>query len=933
MHRKLFLSLALATAVAAQADKRPLDHSVYDDWKSIPSNALSADGRYAVYQVKPQQGDAELVVEELRSGRRISVARGEDALFDRGGRYLLCRVKPLYAETRAAKIKKKKGDDLPQDSLAIVDLTTGAVEKVANLGGYALGADASRLIAFSAKLPAPTAKDSAASDSIKTSKKRVDKKKSERSLIVRDLATGRCDTLPRVGSFTVSRDGTTVAAVADADSAKHKLVYRLSASTKRGFESVAEGARYYGRPVISKADNRIAFTASADTSELHTRRCVLMSIAPSEAKAVCLVDSTAAGMPQGWSVGEAGEVSFSKSGDRVFFGIAPMRQLKDTTLVDFETARLDIWHYQDPLVQPMQLKRRDQELKRSFKAVADVTAAGKLRPLGDERLKTVVLPEEGESRYALGIDITPYELSTQWLASGVRMDVYSIDTQTGERRLLRQGLDGSPKLSSTGRYAAWYDVDARGYFAADMASGTVRPLTEGIGVVLDDEDNDVPAAAREYGMAGWTDGDRALIVYDRFDLWQLDPSGKAKPLCLTKGAGRADSTQLRLLRLDPDKKTIAPGERQLLASFNTVDKRRGLYALLPAKQKVEALVVDTFSFDKVEKAKLSDVYLYQKGNFTTSNDLYVTSDRWKSERRLSDINPQQAEYLWGRPELYRWTTFSGKPAEGVVYKPENFDPAKKYPVLIYYYERVSDRLYSYSAPAPSRSIINIPFYTSRGYVVFTPDIRYTTGEPGPSAYDYIVSGAQALADSAWVNKDKIGLQGQSWGGYQTAYLITQTDMFAAAGAGAPVSNMTSAYGGIRWATGMSRQYQYEKTQSRIGKTLWDEGGLELYIKNSPVFFADKVTTPLLIMHNDNDGAVPWYQGIEYFMALRRLGKEVWMLQYNNEEHNLVERRNTQDLVRRLQQFFDHYLKDEPMPAWMKTGVPATRKGMEFGFEF
>jgi len=251
--------------------------------------------------------------------------------------------------------------------------------------------------------------------------------------------------------------------------------------------------------------------------------------------------------------------------------------------------------------------------------------------------------------------------------------------------------------------------------------------------------------------------------------------------------------------------------------------------------------------------------------------------------------------------------------------------------MIYFYEQHSYNLYSYFTPAPSRSTINIPFYVSRGYIVFTPDIHYTVGYPGRDAYNAVVSGAEALSAFSWIDKDNMAIQGQSWGGYQVAQLITQTNMFKAAGAGAPVSNMTSAYGGIRWESGRSRQYQYEQTQSRLGATMTDS--LNLYIENSPVFFVKNIETPLLIMHNDNDGAVPWYQGIELFMSMRRHGKPAWMLQYNNEGHNLIHRRNTKDLSIRMQQFFDHYLKGEPAPIWMTRGVPAIDKGKTWGYDF
>ncbi len=250
--------------------------------------------------------------------------------------------------------------------------------------------------------------------------------------------------------------------------------------------------------------------------------------------------------------------------------------------------------------------------------------------------------------------------------------------------------------------------------------------------------------------------------------------------------------------------------------------------------------------------------------------------------------------------------------------------------MVYFYEKYADDIHNYYSPRPSASIINPSEYCSNGYVVFIPDILYNEGTPGEDAYDCIISGTNHIVSKGFINKERMGLQGQSWGGYQTAYLVTQTNMYRAAMAGAPVSNMTSAYGGIRWGTGQSRTFQYEKGQSRLGVTLWEDR--ERYIKNSPLFFADKVNTPLLIMHNDRDGAVPWYQGIEYFNALRRLDKPVWMLNYNDDDHNLTRRANQKDLSIRMRQFFDHYLLDAPMPVWMKDGLPAIDKGKRTGYE-
>ena len=323
----------------------------------------------------------------------------------------------------------------------------------------------------------------------------------------------------------------------------------------------------------------------------------------------------------------------------------------------------------------------------------------------------------------------------------------------------------------------------------------------------------------------------------------------------------------------------------------------------------------------------------QEGHFVYPNDLYVTRDNFLSETKLTSINPQQADYRWGDVQLVHWQAYDGTPLDGLLFTPDGLDKSGSYPMMIYFYEKYSETLYSYRAPAPSRSTVNIPFFVSRGYVVFIPDIVYVDGHPGESAYNCICAGAEAMcAQFPFIDKSRMAIQGQSWGGYQTAYLVTRTNMFAAAGAGAPVGNMTSAYGGIRWESGNSRIGQYEHGQSRVGKTLWEDGGLDLYIENSPVFHAPNVTTPVLIMHNDADGAVPWYQGIEFFMSLRRLGKPAWLLEYNNEQHNLSERRNSKDLSIRLSQFFDHYLLGAPEPVWMKDGIPYARKGNYFATE-
>lgn len=317
--------------------------------------------------------------------------------------------------------------------------------------------------------------------------------------------------------------------------------------------------------------------------------------------------------------------------------------------------------------------------------------------------------------------------------------------------------------------------------------------------------------------------------------------------------------------------------------------------------------------------------MFTRENFQVFPDLLLADSSFTGIKKISHANPWQDEYGWGTAKLFVWKNLNGLKNEGMLFFPPDFDPDKKYPLIVNFYERSSQDLHRHRAPEAHRSSINYTYYTNNGYVIFNPDISYTTGQPGEDCYNAVESGVDALLKLGYIDESRMALQGHSWGGYQVAYLLTKTGRFRCAEAGAPVVNMVSAYGGVRWESGMSRMFQYEKAQSRLGVTLWDDPSL--YHKNSPVYHMHKVTTPVLIMHNDHDGSVPWEQGIEYYMALRRLGKEAWLLNYNGEPHWPVKWQNRLDFNIRMQQFFDFYLRQAPMPAWMKTGNTPLDKGI------
>ncbi|NUS96797.1 MAG: S9 family peptidase [Gemmatimonadaceae bacterium] len=442
---------------------------------------------------------------------------------------------------------------------------------------------------------------------------------------------------------------------------------------------------------------------------------------------------------------------------------------------------------------------------------------------------------------------------------------------------------------------------------------------------FDQEGWDTPSTPAPWGIAGWTTNDGSLLVYDRFDVWELDPAGKRAPRNVTDGAGRRDSTVLRVVRVDEDERWIPADAQLLLRAFDDETKQSGFWRdRLGATAPPERVVMADVAFGQPMKAKGAESWVVTRGTFVDFPDLYAGSSL-ASLTRVSSANPQQAQYAWGSVELVKWRSDDGVPLKGLLYKPAAFDSTKQYPMVVYYYERLSDNLHQYVAPF-GRNVINPTHYASNGYLIFEPDIAYIEGYPGPSALKSVVPGVQALIDRGFVKRDAIGLQGQSWGGYQTAYMITQTNMFRAAMAGAPVANMTSAYGGIRWESGLARAFQYEKGQSRIGGSVWETP--MRYLENSPLFSADRIHTPLLIMSNDADGAVPWYQGIELFVALRRLNREVYLLDYNGDGHNPRKRANQLDVAMRMQQFFDHHLKGAPAPDWMERGIPFLDKGRD-----
>ena len=940
MHKKLTIILFFfASSVCAQ--KKPLNHTVYDSWESVGVKQLSANGQWAGYSIVKQEGDANLYLSSLSTSAKITIPRADLLKFTADSKFAAFMIKPLFAVTRQEKIKKKKPEEMSKDSLGFVNLSTNAVTKIARVKSFKIPEEGGDFLAYqkegvvdtskNAKTAAGQKKDDEDNFVVRQETPAKDKKEGS-DLVLRNLLTGIERTFKYVTDYEISKNGKQLVFTSPGskkDNTAKAGVFMFN--TEKGtVKTLVNTKGNFNGFVFDQDGEQVAFLGETSPEKTEIKDYGIYYNSLTLDTAQVLVDNEIDGLPAKWTVSGDGKLVFSKEGTKLFFGIAPLKKAKDTTLVDFENAKVDIWGYKDDYLQPMQLKNADRESKRSYLSVIDIfSSEPKVIPLTDLKMPESSLVKEGNANFVLTSTDYGNRVQSQWTGARIR-DYYLADIKTGTRKKIISALDGDAFPSPAGNYILYFDKKTSIWSTYTVANGKVTVLNSDSKIKFADEDNDVPDDPSAYGFAGWTEEDKQVLIYDRYDIWSFSPDGKSAPKMITNGFGRQNKITFRYEKLDPEERFITRKDDIWLSAFNNDTKENGFYRTHAGDSKnPELAVMAKFKYSNLVKAKNAERYIYDKGNYTTSPNVYVSTDL-KAETKLSNTNPQQQTFNWGTSELVKWTTPKGYQSEGILYKPENFDPTKKYPMIVYFYEKLSEGLYNYVPPAPTPSRLNISYFVSNGYLVFAPDISYEKGYPGKSAEEFINSGVESLKKNSWVDGTKIGIQGQSWGGYQVAYLITRNNMYAAAWAGAPVVNMTSAYGGIRWETGMNRQFQYEKTQSRIGATLWEKP--ELYIENSPLFALPKVGTPVVIMSNDADGAVPWYQGIEMFTALKRLGKPAWLLNYNNEAHNLVLRQNRKDIQVREQQFFDYYLKGAKAPVWMTGGIPATEKGRTWGFE-
>ncbi|MFM8395711.1 MAG: prolyl oligopeptidase family serine peptidase, partial [Acidobacteriota bacterium] len=742
------------------------------------------------------------------------------------------------------------------------------------------------------------------------------KKEFGTSLILHNLINSQETSFADVLEYSFSKDGRSLLfAVSSREEEKNGLfLAKVGSDQPTAPVALLSGKGRYSRLTWDENQTRLALLSDRDDAAASQPKLKLYLWKRESAQAEVVVGPATRAFPSDRVISDKGGLSFSRDGQKLFFGVArpaePPSENSSSTIPSEEKVVADLWHWKDDFIQPMQKVRANQERNRSYRAVWHIDQQ-QLTVLSDETMETV--SPSGDGRWAIGQDDRAYRrlvgVDTSY------SDIYLVNTVDGARRRLREKNQFSLSWSPDGKYAVFYD--GQHWNSISIPDGKITNLTASIKVNFWQEDHDTPNTPLPYGLAGWTRDDREVLIYDQYDIWQISPNG-AGAKNITDGIGRRDKISFRYVRLDPEERSIDPSKSILLRAEDQTNHDTGFYRLLIGSSSPVKLIMAAKSFSSPTKAKKADQLILTASRFDEFPDLHVTDISFKSLRKVSDAGRQKDQYLWGQAELIRFRNTDGVELSGIMIKPENFDPRRKYPMMVYIYEKLSDELHRFVNPGPGTSI-NPAYYASNGYVVLMPDIVYRIGYPGASALNCVLPAIQAVVDRGFIKDDAIGIQGHSWGGYQIAYMVTQTNRFKAAAPGAVVGNMTSAYSGIRWGTGLPRQFQYERTQSRIGGSIC-EYPLR-FIENSPVFQAHRVETPILMVHNDNDDAVPWYQGIEYFLALRRLNKEAYMFNYNGEYHGLRRRPNQKDYTRRLQEFFDFHLKGAPKPEWMEKGIP------------
>lgn len=937
----LLVAPSASLPIAAAQDKPALTPAEYGRWEAMnpQPQPLSPDGRWLVYGVTRSDGRRELRLTDLQSSAETQASAlrtpkttprpfGERPAFSADSQWLADLVGMSEADEAALKKEKKP----VQKKLRITKLATGDTKTIDAIEEFAFSATGTHL-AMRRAVPKP--------DTPAEPKDSGDDTPIGSTLIIRTLATGVDLSIGSVSQFAWQTKGPLLAAAITAEGGAGNGV------------QLFDGVTGQLRVLDSSSSIYSGLAWRKDAHDLAVLRSVTMESRDGASQTVVAWTGLSRGgdrveyapaadqtFPSGMRIVAARPPAWSEDGAIVFVGLADWRdkpardESSDKAANDDDLPGVDVWHPRDAIVMPKQKIDATADRKKNMLAAWRLKERRLVRLA---RSTDEIVRPLGRQERALVIDAAPYAMERS--IGRPAADVATVDLRTGERTAVKTGIDDSLLQTSPGGRYALFLLDDH-YWTVDLTSGAEVNITKLIATAFVDRDSDATVKQKPpFGVAGWTTGDESVLLYDQFDIWEIRPEG-TRPIKLTAGA--AEQVRHRYLKLDADETAIDRTRPLYLALFGTLSKKSGFARLrldgsAPA---VDRLVWLDNRVDRLAKAKDTEAYAYIAQSFTDSPDYFVIhgtpegvpsrvgegvpsgtgaagETELKAARQVSTTNPFMSDYAWGRAELIEYRNERGARLQGALRYPVNYQAGRKYPMVVYMYEKRSDLLHTFSTPS-EREYYNVAAFTQHGYFVLEPDIRFRPREPGLSVVECVVPAVKQVVKMGVVDPGKVGIVGHSWGGFDTVYLATHTTTFAAAVAGAPITDLISNYGNHHWSSGIAETDHIETGQQRMEVPLWED--LQAYIRNSAVFAVHTMKTPLLLETGDDDGTVHWHQSVELYNVARRAGKHVVMLVYNGEDHGLRKRPNQMDYQRRIFEWFDHYLKGDAPKDWITKGT-------------
>lgn len=917
---------------AATSAPRAITLVDYGKWSRITNTALSPDGGWMAFAYQPNDGDATLHIDGIENGKKYRIPVGSGPVFSSNAKTVGYFVSPPERRPGAA-----AGRGAPTGA-------PPAAQPPAGRGGAAVSAtrrfELLDLVSGD-KVPFSNANSAKFSKNgqwvaVRSNKPVTEAKHSGADLILRNLTTGDVRNIGNVNLYEFDRDGRFLAYTVDAAERMGNGAYLIDL-TKNETRVLNSGARDYDQLVWSDSgDHLVVLKGDKGTDKKQKDNTVLawLNLDTPSPRAMEYDPSKDAAFAKGMIVSEFAAPRFSKDGSKLILGIK--EQEAEAPKSEEPQANVDVWHFKDPEPQSQQIVRLAQERRSTYPAVLQL-ASSKVVRLADSSMRTV--QPTANAKWGIGRLDAPYRGEVSW--GGSRADYYRVNMENGERTLMAKGLT---RTMGTSPDSKWFLYLEKGHvYAYNLETAQRTQIDASAKKTFVDAEDDHPYELPVYGVAGWSRDGKSVLLYDRFDIWQLSLDG-TRAVNLTQGIGEAQQIRFRLARLDQaggrgGRGGGAPGgggddedagidltKPLFMSAYGEWTKKSGYWQAMPGKAPTP-LVWSDKSVGQAQKAERGERVVFTQQTFNEYPNWWATTASFAAPKRITDANPQLAEFAWGTKKLVDYTNSKGVKLQGTLTLPANYEPGKKYPMIVFFYEKMSNTHHNFSMPVYDDRP-HMSTYASNGYMVFQPDVVYEIGRPGSSALDCVTSAVKKVIELGYADPAHIGLQGHSWGGYQSSFIITQTDMFAATVTGAPPTNLMSFYDQLYKQTGTVQQGIMEIGQVRMGADSTPWSAKALYESQSPVHNVQNIKTPFMILHGTADGAVDWVQGLEYFNAARRNGKNVILLSYPDEPHHLAKKENQKDFQVRMRQYFDHYLKGAPAPLWMTDGVPQVRKGTD-----